>query len=96
MFYYSYGNSKNPGNFANAAPFIYVGDGSIKKVNGFDPGRDSYVPRNGAYTYTDIMNGQQKTWNFNKGSENRSHEVALLSNYRFDNGLQWKFDAKFM
>ena len=42
------------------------------------------------------MNGQQKTWNFNKGSENRSHEVALLSNYRFDNGLQWKFDAKFM
>ena len=65
-------------------------------MNGFDPGRDSYVPRNGAYTYTDIMNGQQKTWNFNKGSENRSHEVALLSNYRFDNGLQWKFDAKFM
>ena len=93
---YKHANSKNPGNFANAAPFIYVGDGSIKKVNGFDPGRDSYVPRNGAYTYTDIMNGQQKTWNFNKGSENRSHEVALLSNYRFDNGLQWKFDAKFM
>ena len=54
------------------------------------------MPYNGAFTYTDIMTGEKKTWNFNKGSENRSHEVALLSNYTFDNGMQWKFDAKFM
>ena len=93
---YKHANSKNAGNFANAAPFQYVGDGSIKKVNGFRPGNDSYVPYNGAFTYTDIMTGEKKTWNFNKGSENRSHEVALLSNYTFDNGMQWKFDAKFM
>ncbi len=93
---YKHANSKNPGNFANAAPFQYVGDGSIKKVNGFTPGNDSYVPSNGAFTYTDIMTGEKKTWNFNKGSENRSHEVALLSNYKFDNGLNWKLDAKMM
>ena len=93
---YKHANSKNPGNFANAAPFVYVGDGSIKKVNGFDPGLDSYVPRNGAFEYTDILTGQRRTWNFNKGSENRSHEVALLSNYRFDNGVEWKLNAKYM
>ena len=93
---YKHANSKNPGNFANAAPFIYKGDGSIGKVNGFDPGNDSYVPSNGAFTYTDIMSGEQKTWNFNKGSENRSHEVSLLSQYQFDNGLLWKFNAKYM
>ncbi len=93
---YKHANSKNPGNFANAAPFQYVGDGSIKKVNGFRPGNDSYVPYNGAFTYTDIMTGEKKTWNFNKGSENRSHEVALLSNYTFNNGLQWKFNAKLL
>ncbi len=93
---YKHANSKNPGNFANAAPFQYVGDGSIKKVNGFTPGNNSYVPYNGAFTYTDILTGEKKTWNFNKGSENRSHEVALLSNYTFDNGLNWKLDAKLM
>lgn len=93
---YKHANSKNPGNFANAAPFVYVGDGSIKKVNGFDPGLDSYVPASGAFTYRDIMTGEKKTWNLNKGSENRSHEVAFLANYRWDNGLLWKFDAKYM
>ncbi|MBN2916071.1 MAG: TonB-dependent receptor, partial [Prevotella sp.] len=48
---YKYSNSKNPGNFANAAPFIYAGDGSIKKIAGFDPGMNSYVQRQGSFQY---------------------------------------------
>ena len=94
--FYKHSRSENPGNFANAAPFIYAGDGSIKKINGFDPGLDSYVPRTGSFPYLNTKTGQMETWNLNEGSENRANEVTLVTDYRLDNGLQWKLSAKYM
>ena len=93
---YKYSNSKNPGNFANAAPFIYSGDGSIKKIEGFDPGMDSYVQRQGSFQYLNTKSGKMETWNMSDGSENHANEVALISQYQFDNGWLWKFNAKYM
>ena len=93
---YKYSDSKNPGSFANAAPFIYTGDGSIKKIAGFDPGLDSYVQRQGSFKYLNTKTGQMETWNMDEGSDNRAHEVALLTQYQFDNGWQWKLNAKYM
>ena len=93
---YKYSNSKNPGNFANAAPFIYSGDGSIKKIDGFDPGMDSYVQRQGSFQYLNTKTGKMETWNMSDGSENHANEIALISQYQFDNGWLWKFNAKYM
>lgn len=44
---YKHTRSENPGSYANAAPFIYVGDGSVKEVEGFKLGTNSYVPQSG-------------------------------------------------
>lgn len=44
---YKYAYSRNTGNELNAAPFIYVGDGSIKEIPGFEPGLASYGPASG-------------------------------------------------
>ena len=93
---YKYSNSKNPGNFANAAPFIYSGDGSIKKIDGFDPGMDSYVQCQGSFQYLNTKSGKMETWNMSDGSENHANEIALISQYQFDNGWLWKFNAKYM
>ena len=93
---YKYSNSKNPGNFANAAPFIYSGDGSIKKIDAFDPGMDSYVQRQGSFQYLNTKSGKMETWNMSDGSENHANEIALISQYQFDNGWLWKFNAKYM
>ena len=93
---YKYSDSKNPGSFANAAPFIYAGDGSIKKIDGFDPGLDSYVQRQGSFQYLNTKTGQMETWNMDQGSDNRAHEIALISQYKFDNGWLWKLSAKYM
>ena len=93
---YKYSNSKNPGNFANAAPFIYSGDGSIKKIDGFDPGMDSYVQRQGSFQYLNTKTGKMEAWNMSDGSENHANEIALISQYQFDNGWLWKFNAKYM
>lgn len=93
---YKYSNSKNPGNFANAAPFVYSGDGSIKKIDGFDPGLNSYVQRQGSFQYLNTKTGKMETWNMSDGSDNQAHEIALISQYQFDNGWLWKLNAKYM
>lgn len=37
-----------------------------------------------------------ETWNMSDGSENHANEIALISQYQFDNGWLWKFNAKYM
>lgn len=93
---YKYAYSRNPGNMLNAAPFIYVGDGSIKELSGFEPGLASYGPTSGEIEYMDIMDGKMKKANLRDLNDNRSHEVALLTDYKWDNGLKFKLDMKYM
>ena len=94
--FYKYAYSRNPGNMLNAAPFIYVGDGSIKELDGFEPGTASYGPVSGEILYMDIMDGKIKSANLRDLNDNRSHEVALLTDYTFDNGMKFKLDMKYM
>ena len=93
---YKYAYSRNSLNQLNAAPFIYVGDGSIKELPGFEPGLASYGPASGEFEYMDIMDGKIKTCNLRDMADNRSHEVTLLTDYTFDNGLKWNLDFKYM
>ena len=80
----------------NAAPFIYVGDGSVKELPGFKLGTSSYAPAGGSFTYMDILDGRMKTGRFGDFTGNKSHELALLYDYRFDNGMEWSVNAKYM
>lgn len=93
---YKYANSRNPGNFFNQAPFIYTGDGSVKELPGFPLGTTSYGPKNGDIEYMDIMDGQMKKANLKDLTHNRSHEVALLTDYACDNGMRWTLNMKYM
>ena len=93
---YKHSRSENPGSYANAAPFIYVGDGSVKEIDGFKLGTNSYVPQSGSFEYMDVKDGKMKTWNLGDGSENRANEIALIADYRFQNDLLWKFNLKYM
>lgn len=93
---YKYAASRNPGNFATQAPFIYVGDGSVKELPGFSLGTSSYAPADGSISYMDVMDGQMKSADLRDLTGNRSHEVSLLAGYDFDNGLEWTLDMKYM
>lgn len=93
---YKYAYSRNSLNQLNAAPFIYVGDGSIKELPGFEPGLASYGPVDGNIEYMDIMDGKMKKANLRDMADNRSHEVTLLTDYTFDNGLKWNLNMKYM
>ena len=93
---YKYAYSRNTGNELNAAPFIYVGDGSIKEIPGFEPGLASYGPASGEIEYMDVMDGKMKKANLRDLENNRSHEIALLTDYTFDNGAKWSLNMKYM
>ena len=93
---YKFAKSQALGSMINAAPFIYVGDGSVKELPGFKLGTSSYAPAGGSFTYMDILDGRMKTGRFGDFTGNKSHELALLYDYRFDNGMEWSVNAKYM
>lgn len=93
---YKFSKSQALGSMVNAAPFIYVGDGSVKELDGFKLGTSSYAPAGGTFTYMDILDGKMKTGRFGDFTGNKAHELALLYDYRFDNGTEWSLHAKYM
>lgn len=93
---YKHSRSENPGCYANAAPFIYNGDGSVSELPNFHLGTGSYVPNGGSFPYMDVMTGQMRVWHPGEGDENMANEITLVGKYRFNNGWQGNLNFKFM
>ena len=93
---YHYSNSHPVYNYATqSAPFIYVGDGSVKEYGDFRLGTTSYLPTENTITYRDMRTGELKEANLYNATENRSSEVSLMNTYKWDNGLTWKVIGRY-
>ncbi len=93
---YHYANSHPLYTFATqSAPFIYVGDGSVKEYGDFKLGTTSYLPIDANITYRDMRTGELKSSSFYDYENNRSSEISLMNNYDFGNGLNWKVIARY-
>jgi hypothetical protein len=93
---YKYSQSEATGSMNNSAPFIYVGDGSVKEMPGFKLGTSSYAPAGGQFQYMDVTNGEMKTASFGDVLTNRAHELGFFMDYRFTDGTYWTLNAKYM
>lgn len=93
---YKFSKSHALGSMVNAAPFIYVGDGSVKEVPGFKLGTSSYAPEGGRFRYMDVMDGKMKSGRFGDFTGSKAHEVAVLFDYTFRNNLKGTLNAKFI
>lgn len=93
---YKYSYDRRMASVTTAAPFIYVGDGSVKEVPGFKLGTSSYAPEAGRVKYMDVMTGVEQEASINNFTLNKANEVSLLSDYRFNNGAIFTFNAKYM
>ncbi|MDR3219159.1 MAG: TonB-dependent receptor [Dysgonamonadaceae bacterium] len=93
---YKHANSYRLDGVVELAPFIYVGDGSVKEVPGFSLGTSSYIPVEGRFQMLDMRSGKISDVGINDESKNKGHELMLNFDYTFDNGFQWKFNAKAM
>lgn len=93
---YHYSNSHPVYNYATqSAPFIYVGDGSVKEYGKFKLGTTSYLPADGNITYRDMNTGELKQTTMYDATVNRSSEFSLINKYNWDNGYSWKIAARY-
>ena len=93
---YKYSNSHPVYNYATqSAPFIYVGDGSVKEFGKFKLGTTSYLPVDANITYRDMRTGELKQTSLYDYDENRSSEVSLLNNLSFGDGFNWKTSVRY-
>ena len=93
---YKYSKSNGLGSMVNSAPFIYVGDGSVKEIPGFPLGTTSYAPIGGEFKYMDIMDGKIKSGRWGDFTNNQAHDITALFDYTFDNGYQLNISSKYM
>ncbi len=93
---YHYSNSHPVYNYATqSAPFVYVGDGSVREFGDFALGTTSYLPVDNEMVYRDMRTGELKRTNLYDASQNRGSEFTLMNNYTWDNGLNWKTVMKY-
>ena len=93
---YKYANSHPVYTYATqSAPFIYVGDGSVKEYGKFKLGTTSYLPMDNNMTYVDMKTGKVCSTDLYDAIENRSSEISLMNTYDWDNGLSWKIIGRY-
>lgn len=92
---YHYSNSRWPSNAATNAPFIYVGDGSVKEIPGFKLGTSSYLPATGEMVYMDMKTGKLNKTNLYDATLNKGNQISLHHSYKWDNGMKWVVNAKY-
>lgn len=92
---YHYSNSHWLSNATTGAPFIYVGDGSVKEIPGFSLGTSSYLPNVGDIPYMDIRTGEIKSTSLYDATASKGNQLTVLHRYKWDNGLEWKVNMKY-
>lgn len=67
----------------NFGPFIFVGDGSVRELEGFNLGTDSYRPDVSNYTFMDFKAGNMRTVDFDDANIEKTHHLSYILNYNF-------------
>lgn len=93
---YHYSNSHPVYMYATqSAPFVYVGDGSVREFGDFSLGTTSYLPVDNEMIYRDMRTGELKKASLYDAVQNKGSEFILMNNYTWDNGLNWKAIMKY-
>lgn len=93
---YKFSKSNALGSMINNAPFIYVGDGSVKEIPGFALGTTSYAPIGGEFEYMDVLDGKMKKGRWGDFTDNYAHDMTVHLDYRFGDDCRIDVNAKYM
>ncbi|MDE6462495.1 MAG: TonB-dependent receptor [Muribaculaceae bacterium] len=93
---YKFSKSNALGSMINNAPFIYVGDGSVKEIPGFALGTTSYAPVGGEFKYMDVLDGKIKKGRWGDFTDNYAHDVTAHFDYVFGDNYRLDVNAKYM
>lgn len=77
------------------APFIFVGDGSVKKYNGFKMGTDAYFANEMSdFTYMDLMSGEIKRTTWKDAATTRNHTLRFNLDYMLGRSTKLSLASK--
>lgn len=93
---YHHSQSVPLANAASECAFIYKGDGSVEEIPGISLGTTSYLPESGEIEYRNIKDGNIVKGKYNDFSKTKANQISLLSEYNFDNGINFTFNGKYM
>ena len=79
----------------NYGPFIFVGDGSVKEIDGFRMGRDSYRPEVSSFEFMDFKTGQQCSMNFKDGNTDLTHHLTFTLDYYINEKMHLDVRSRF-
>ena len=79
----------------NFGPFIFVGDGSVKELDGFSLGYDSYRPADTSIQFLDVATGQMMEQHIDDANTDKIHNVNFVLDYQFDNGMKLSVHSKY-
>lgn len=88
----SFCNDRVDGGYS-VAPFIYNGDGTISRYNGFRLGSDCYMPADETVKWMDVQTGQWKEGDMSKMDRRRLHDLHMT--YRKKDLWGWDFLSAF-
>lgn len=66
----------------SAAPFVYEGDGTISKLDGFRLGRDCYMPADERVSWMDIATGTMREGDMSRLDRRFLHDASVHFDYR--------------
>ena len=76
-------------------PFYYQQDGSVKPLDGFRMGRDSYLPADGRLDYMDVTTGKIVSSNIRDLNLNKSNDVGVLLDYNLNDYTRLNMSFKY-
>jgi len=79
----------------NYGPFIFVGDGTVKEMDGFRLGHDQYLPEDTQITFMDLKTGKMVTKDLNKDYYSNSFTATFNLSYMFDQVSNLVFRSRF-
>ena len=79
----------------NFGPFIFVGDGSVKELDGFSLGHDNYRPADTYLRVLDVKTGQMVEQHVDDANTDKVHNVNFVLDYNFDNGMKLAIHSKY-
>lgn len=78
----------------NYGPFVFVGDGSVKPYNGFDLGRDCYLPSFNEVSYMNFKTGKMESMGLKDGNTDKSNHLTFNLEYTFSDDARLVFRSR--
>lgn len=75
-------------------PFIFVGDGSVKQLEGFSLGKDTYLPDIKKVEIENFKTGETLKADIKKGNTDKTHHFTYTFNYQFSDGFTLSFKSR--